>query len=423
MIKKIFPIILLTFVNVIGFTLLIPVLPQIAATYLPTEELQAIAFGGLTSAYALFQFLAAPILGSLSDKYGRKPLLLISQTGTMLSWVIMGAAWFIDPSLKAGGATGVSIAFLVIIFARVVDGVTGGNISVAQAWVSDATKAENRTAAFGILGATFGVGFLFGPALGGLSYATEYTFLGTSVLAFAISLFTLIVMYFFLPESLPEEKRDKELNIEFWKEINIFQQIKPFAKNTLIINLLTSRVFFALVFASYTTIIILLLEQEFVLGEVGLGLLLTLIGVYSIINQGLLVNRIANSLGELKAVFLSITLIFIGLVIIPFIPTTIGGSQVPSLIIFMVNAYILNLGISVGQPTFKTIFTKSVDDTKQGKIIGLDESLLSLGQAITPIIAGSMYAAFGVGTFFIFALILAIPNIVIFQNLRKGLHF
>ncbi len=412
MIKKLLPIILLTFVNVIGFTLLIPVLPQITGRYIESVELQAVAFGALTSAYALFQFLAAPVLGSLSDKYGRKPLLILSQAGTMLSWVIFGLAWF------AG-----EYGLLVIIIARVVDGITGGNISVAQAWVADATSPDKRTAAYGILGATFGIGFLFGPAIGGLSYTEEFGFLTTAIVAFVISLITLIVMIYFLPESLPSEKRDRSAKLEFWREINIFSQIAPFRDNNLIVNLLASRVFFALVFASYTTIIILLLEQEFELNQVSLGLLLTVIGVYSIINQGFLVSRIAKKWGELNAVFGSILLVVIGLLIIPFIPTSIAGIPALGLVAFMVNSYILNLGISLGQPTFKAVLTKSVPDNRQGKITGLDESVLSLGQAITPIIAGTLYAVFGVGTFFLFALILAVPNIVIYQNIKKNLHF
>lgn len=406
--------------NVIGFTLLIPILPQITERYIESPDLQAIAFGGLTSAYAFFQFLAAPILGSLSDKYGRKPLLLISQAGTMLSWVILGAAWFVDQEARVGGVNGISLALLIIIIARITDGITGGNISVAQAWVSDATPAEKRTAAYGILGATFGIGFLFGPALGGLSYTEQYGYLTTSALAVAISLVTLIVMYFFLPESLPAEKRDRELHIEFWKEINIFSQIKPFRENELITKLLVSRVFFALVFASYTTIIILLLENQFELDQRALGLVLTVIGVYSIFNQGFFVRKIAKKYGELKSVFLSIVLLFVGLTIIPFIPEFIMGSKILSLVAFMLNAYILNLGISIGQPTFKAVLTKSVDESKQGKITGLDESLLALGQSITPIIAGGLYAVFGVNTFFLFALILAVPNIYIYLALKKS---
>jgi MFS family permease len=218
MLKKFFPIMLLTFVNVIGFSLLIPVLPVIAEKYAPS--ISAPVYGALLSAYAFFQFLGAPVLGSLSDKYGRKPLLMVSQLGTTLSWVIFAAAYFL-PDIAIGP---VMLPLLVIAVSRIIDGITGGNISVAQAWISDATTNEEKTKAFGLVGAIFGLGFMFGPALGGLSAGTTLGYLGTCILAFTISLVTLIMIHLYLPESLKEEDRDKELDIHLLKEINIFLQ-------------------------------------------------------------------------------------------------------------------------------------------------------------------------------------------------------
>lgn len=411
--KKYLPIFLLTFVNVIGFSLLIPVLPLIAEEYV-SEQHVGLVYGALVSSYALFQFLFAPILGSLSDKYGRKPILILSQAGTTASWVLFGIGLLLPETQVAG----LAVPLVVIAISRVVDGVTGGNISVAQAWVSDYTKPEERTRIYGLLGAIFGVGFLFGPAIGGLSSSTPIGFMGTAITAFLISLVTLFAMRW-LPESLSDENRDVELKINVFRELNILTKIGEFKQNTFVIRLLLIRVFFALVFASYTTIIILYLNSGFGLDQVGLGLILSVIGVYSIFNQAYLINRIVKARGELFSVYLGIALTFIGLLIIPIIPVGLITSGINvSLVLVMINAYFLNLGISLSMPTFKTLLTEQVKPTKQGAITGIDESLLALGQGITPVLAGGLYSAFGLGTFFIFSLILLIPHIFIW--LRSG---
>src|SRR3989344_7690195 len=144
--KRLVPIAFLTFVNVIGFSIQIPVLPFIVDRYGGGP----IMYGILLSSYSMFQFLGAPLLGSLSDKYGRRPILLISQTGTLISWVIFAFAYFVPSSIHV--AT-IPLPLAIIMLSRVVDGITGGNISVANAYVSDLTGPEEKTRIFGLLGA------------------------------------------------------------------------------------------------------------------------------------------------------------------------------------------------------------------------------------------------------------------------------
>ena len=143
-VKKLMPVLILTFVNVIGFSILIPVLPEVLKYF--TGESSGLFYGLLLSSYALSQFLGAPILGSLSDKYGRRPILLLSQGGTILSWIIFASAYFIPKDMLVGS---VSLPLVVIAISRILDGLTGGNVSVAQAWVSDKTTREEKTKAFG----------------------------------------------------------------------------------------------------------------------------------------------------------------------------------------------------------------------------------------------------------------------------------
>jgi MFS family permease len=259
MLKKFLPIILLTFVNVIGFSLLIPVLPSVVEGYVGSERLQGVIYGALIASYSLCQFLAAPALGTLSDKYGRKPVLMLSQLGTTLSWVIFGAAYFI-PETRVFG---LALPIFIISLSRITDGLTGGNISVAQAWISDMTTKEEKTKTFASIGAVFGIGFLIGPAIGGLAASTSYGYLGTAVVAFIISLFTLIYMQLYLPESLPEDKRDHELRFHLGRELNVIGKLQEFRDNRVVKSLLFIRIFFAIVFASYTTIVTLYLSNRF----------------------------------------------------------------------------------------------------------------------------------------------------------------
>jgi len=414
--KKYLPIVLLTFVNVIGFSILIPVLPTIAEKYV-SEGMVEITYGILLSVYAMFQFIASPALGSLSDKYGRKPMLLLSQAGTTLSWVIFSSAFFL-PDIYFGGF---SIVIFIIAISRVIDGITGGNISIAQAWVADVTPPENRTKIYGILGATFGIGFLFGPAIGGLTSSTNIGFLGTAIFAFLLSVCTLFFIWKVLPESLPLEKRDKALKFNIRKEINFFYKLRPFKNNTFINRMLLIRVAFALVFSSYTTIIILFISNSFGLSTFALGIVLSVIGVFSIFNQAFLVNKVAKRFGDLKTLYLGILFIFFGLVILPFIPLNtfevIGINF--SLILVIVNSYLFNAGISFVNPTIKSILTKNVEESRQGAITGVDESLLALGQAISPIIAGILFSLFGMITFYVFSFILLLPHFLIYLQTKK----
>jgi DHA1 family tetracycline resistance protein-like MFS transporter len=197
--------------------MLFPVLPFIIKSYGQTEVILGILMG----TFSLFQFLAAPVLGSLSDSYGRKPVLILTQAGTLLSWVVLWIAYML-PNQELFGF--VLLPILVVFLSRVFDGITWWNASVAQAVLADMSSPEDRSKVFGMNGAVFGFALLVWPALGSFSVASGIWFLGTAILWACISLITLWIMIFFLRESLHISQRKKELLISF-KEINVFSQI------------------------------------------------------------------------------------------------------------------------------------------------------------------------------------------------------
>ena len=185
---------------------MIPILPFIVNQF----GGGTIMYGLLLSVYPFCQFFAAPILGSLSDYYGRRPILLLSQAGTMLSWVIFLMSAFV-PHMNVFA---ISFPLLVIILARIADGITGGNNSVANAYLSDITNREEKTKAFGILGGVVGLGMVIGPAIGGLTMSSSLGYIAPVLVTLAVSVVTLIIMIKYLPESLKEENRKKELNFK-----------------------------------------------------------------------------------------------------------------------------------------------------------------------------------------------------------------
>jgi DHA1 family tetracycline resistance protein-like MFS transporter len=400
--RKLTPILLLTFVNVIGFSVLIPVVPEVLILY--TGKSSGLLYGTFISAYALSQFIAAPVLGALSDRYGRRPILLLSQFGTLLSWAFFASAYFVPQDLRF---LGVSLPLIIIAFSRITDGITGGNISVAQAWVSDRTTKKEKTKAFGLIGAMFGMGFLIGPAIGGFTVSTPYHYLGTAIFAFLLSLVTLGFIFFGLKESLPESKRDKTVSLSLLKHLNLFEKSRLFRKHPLIKNLVWLRVAFSLAFVGFTTSIILLLAQIYGLDAISIGYFMTTIGVFSIFNQALLVPRVAKFLGEFNSFFIGLILSGIALVghfLIPqFLPHHFEGEV---MMIFFVVSYFLNLGLSMVLTNFKTIITTNVDESKQGQALGLDESISSFGQGVTPLFAGILYDLVGAFSFAVYGLCL-----------------
>ncbi|MBI3537663.1 MAG: MFS transporter, partial [Chloroflexi bacterium] len=272
-----FPIFMIVFVDVLGLGITIPVLPLFAKNQLGAEVWHITA---LSSVYAFMQFFAGPVLGRLSDKYGRRPILILSQGGTLAALLMTAFA----PSIA------------LIYFARVIDGVTGGNISVAQAYLSDLTDEKNRAKGLGTINASFSLGFIFGPAFGSL----VASFFGPRVpffIAALVSLCTILLSIFVLPESLTPEKRKADYaasagrpQMRGWKLLRV-----PSVALLLLISFVVNFAFFGaqnvyvlwaekLAFAGF--------DQAFV--QRAVGAILTLVGISGVLAQSFLVGPLVK---------------------------------------------------------------------------------------------------------------------------------
>lgn len=400
--KKLIPAYLLTFVNVLGFSILMPVLPFIVNDYGAPKWV----FGLLLTLYSTFQFLGAPFLGSLSDTRGRKPILLISQAGTLLSWVIFGGALLL-PDFPVFG---LALPLLIIGLSRILDGITGGNVSTTNAYVSDITTREEKSYIFGYLGGIAGLGFIVGPALGGFSASFSIGYLGTVILSIIISIITLITIVLWLKESHPEEKRVPRNRQPIWKTIFIVGRIRDLEPSPVVKSLFTLKAFFSSMMAFYIATISLFLIDLFKFDEGELGLFLLVAGAFLAFNQAFLSRIFIRRLGEFKTLLLGLGLSTVGLTAI---------TMTSNIYVFMGLYYILNLGLSLSFPTFNALITIHANPKKQGEILGVSESINSLATAVFPVIAAALYGMIGFPLYYGIALMPLIAFILAFASYKK----
>ena len=394
--RKTFPIILLNLVNGIGGTLLIPVLPFIIRDLGYNDAI----FGLLLAVYPTFQFFGAPILGTLSDHYGRKPILLISQAGTLLSWVIFGAAYFANGSLWP---------LLIIAFSRVVDGITGGNQSVANAYLADVTTDEERTKVFGVLGASMAVALMIGPAIGSLSSAGSIGYLGAAILATVLSTVTLIAMALMLKESLLPENRAHSLDLNPLHQLNLLSKIHRLAHERALTCLFATRAVFNLVFGSYTTILVLWYADRLLLNQTQVGFMLLAIGVFLIVNELLVLPQFEKRFGDLGTLIAGFILTPIGLFLVR-IPDSVW--------LYLPFAFILNMGAALTFPTLQSVITKVADERQEGEVQGIDTSIGALFSAFAPVIGGFLYQQTGATTWIVLA-VMGILGLVFLVESRQ----
>ena len=396
---------------------MIPVLPFIVKEANAPEYV----YGLLLSAYSFFQFIGSPFLGKLSDSRGRKPILVISQFGTLLSWVIYGIAYFVAYDVLEvyqydfmGKVFFYSLPLIIIAFARIADGLTGGNISVTNAYVSDITTLEQKKTIFGTLGGIVGIGFVIGPAIGGLTSGYnengEFEYLGTILTAAGVSLIALLSILFFLKESLPIEKRREYKKHNFIKSFNIVKRVNSLNPKYIVKQVLVLKSLMSATMAFYIATIVLYVIELFDFTPFGTGIFLLVAGIFLGFNQAVLFKKVVLKIGELYTLIIGFSLTALGLVLI---------TLTDILWIHMILYYILNWGLSLSFPVFNSLISQHADEDKQGEIMGISESIQSISNAIFPVIATAIYGFIGYNIYFFLALIPLAGSFVTMRLIKK----
>lgn len=349
-------ILILTFVfiDVLGFSLILPLLPYYAA------EFQASSFmvGLLLSSNAITQMIGAPILGRLSDRHGRKPLLVTSITGTVLSFLLLGWA----------------NSLIMLFISRILDGILGGNVSLAQAYITDSTTKENRAQGLGFIGAAFGLGFIFGPALGGiLSAGGNYA--RPAFAAAGLAVLNLIGTIIWLPESLPEEKRTAKADQP--KPEFTFSALRNALARPCVGPLLTVVLVYGLAFTMFETMFSLFAQKKLGLTAQSTSFVLTYVGVLVVIIQGGGIKFLSDRFGDKNLIFGGSILLTAGL---------LGWAFSPNVPLLLIALLPLSLASGMLRVSNNSALTKSVADTEVGGILGLSSSMNSFTRVISPLI-------------------------------------
>ena len=363
------PILLLTFVNAMGGMLLIPVLPFVVRDLGYSD----VVYSLLIAAYPAAQFFAAPMLGGYADYRGRRPVLLISQFGTLLSWVLFGAAYFID---------GAGLALAVIAASRVVDGLTGGNQSVAAAYLADVVEGDQRTRVFSLQGAIAGMALLVGPSLGSYSGASSIGFLGTAIVAAAISALTMALL-FTIPESLTDENRAPSFDTNPFHQLNLVGKARTLTGAPVLLRLFSIGFLVNVMLSLFSTVAVLWYVDGLGLSASSTGLMFLATGGFLIFNEMVTLRFFEARLGDVG------TLVF-GLCVSPVALALLSlPRSVPT---FLAVSFLLNVGFALILPTLQSVLTRAADEREEGTAQGINTSVTAIASTIAPIAAGSLYA-------------------------------
>jgi DHA1 family tetracycline resistance protein-like MFS transporter len=344
------------FIDLVGFGIVIPVLPY----YVEGTRFNASPrmVGLLFASYSVMQLIFTPLLGRLSDRYGRRPVLLFSLLGTSLGFLILGFA----------------TTLWMLFLGRIIDGITGGNISTAQAYIADVTTKEERAKGMGLIGAAFGLGFTFGPAIGGV--LSRWGISVPFIFAGALALANAVLLYFTLPETVtPEHPARASAAAGRWTQL-LDALRQPRLSFVLVIHFL-----FVVAFSMMTASFALFTMYRFGYDPAHNGYIFMYVGFIGALIQGGLIGRLAKRYGELPLVIVGAFCFALSLVAIPLTHPGLG------LVALLVVGALFGLGNSLATPSLQTLASKSAGAGEQGGVLGVVQSVASLARAVGPTIS------------------------------------
>lgn len=358
MARRLYILYLTVFIDLLGFSLVIPILPIYAT------EMGASAFtvGMIMAVYALMNFIFSPFWGGLSDKYGRRPVIAGTVFMTSLSFLLLAHAHTIG----------------LLLLSRALAGVGSANIAASQAYITDVTTREERAKALGIIGATFGLGFIFGPPIGGM-VKQHFGMDAVGYVAMAMSLINLVLIWLYLPESLHNPDRSVKVRIR-----PVTQAVRSLLNPRLRDLLLTSFIYVT-AFAMMNITAALLWEQHYGLQEGEIGYIFAFIGLCSAIVQGGLVGPLVRRFGEPRLMVMGSILMGVGLLIMPFVPVDAfyPWEAVPLVMMAVANGCMM--------PSITTLLSSVARENEQGQVLGINQSFQSLSRIAGPMIGGTLY--------------------------------
>lgn len=384
-------------IDITGWGIILPVVPKLIGEFIHSDFSEAAKYGGwLGFAYAITQFIFAPIVGNLSDQYGRRPILLISLFGFAVDYMLLAFA----PSMGW------------LFFGRIIAGLTGASISTASAYIADISTDEDRTKNFGLIGAAFGLGFIIGPVTGGLLgyYGTRVPFYAAALLCMVNFLYGLFV----LPESLDKDKR-RSFD---WKRANPIGTFNFLRKQSKISNLIFALILVYIALHAVQSNWHFFTMYKFNWTERVVGLSLGLLGLLTGLVQGLLIRWTTPKLGEQKSIYFGLLLYALGLMLFAF--TNEGWM----LFIFLVP---YSLGGICG-PALQSIISKNVPSNEQGELQGALTSLVSATSIVGPPIMTNLFYyfthdkapfKFSGAPFFLASVLMSVSAIIIYFAFRR----
>lgn len=349
------------FIDLMGFGILIPILPTFTSKELGISNF---GIGSVIAIFSLMQFVFNPMLGKLSDRIGRRPVILVTQLMTAASYLIFAF----------------SNSFALLFFSRMLAGLGGSNIGVAQAYIADITSREERAKGMGVIGAAFGLGFVFGPVIGALLAKYGYRVAGLGSAFFTLTAFTFA--YFRLPESLKEKKTEGKIKIKIFD----FSFAKHIMSNTSIGFLIV--LFFLIIFsiAIIYGMFAILGHNFYHFSDQQNGMLFGITGLVGAAIQAGFIRTLSHKLNDKTIVLLGIFFMMIGLGLLPY-----GGNFLGVAIIISIMA----VGAGILQPIIPGMISKYSPEGQQGAILGFSQSISAFARVLGPLWGGFSYDAFG----------------------------
>ncbi|QBD79871.1 MFS transporter [Ktedonosporobacter rubrisoli] len=366
-------LVMTSLLDAMGFGIAGPVLPFAVQKEVPDPATLALLIGGLSSLYAVCQFLAAPALGLLSDRYGRRPLLLLCLLGSALGYLLFGL----------GGAV------WIFILSRLIDGITGGNDSILAAYIGDLSERQTRAVNFGLLSASSGIGLLLGPIVGGFTATLGYQV--PFFLAAGLTLLNLLWGFFFLPESLPAQQRAARLDFQ---ALNPLQHLRSVLSLKTVRWLLLCVFLYQLPFAAFGALFAVFIKESLGWNPAQISLILVMVGLTDIVVQGLLIKPLLAWLGEVRMMLVGLGCVFLGYLLFGAL------ALLPSLVLVLLGTFLFAGGGGLVEPPLRSLLAEAAGSEQQGLVQGGSQSIQALAEIGGASAGGVLYARGGYTSLF-----------------------